>query len=71
MTDNVLCPWCGAEMIPAISIKNDSTPRSFACPDCGANSPKIVRDFWGKSDEEIYEEIRAAALRRYEPPKEG
>lgn len=67
MTDKILCPYCGAEMKFDFALRSGAISRTFVCLECGANSPKIVRNRLEKSAEELDEETKAAALRRYTP----
>ncbi len=71
MTDKILCPWCGAEMlVDAMSYyrEGERVWEAYSCcsnGDCGAEGPKkeCVKD-----REEAMRIVRAAALRRYTPP---
>lgn len=64
MTDKVLCPWCGAEMKPALYTRGSVWECEFSCHKCGASGP-VQSSFEEKNAEEA---ARAAALRRYTPP---
>jgi len=81
MTDKVLCPWCGAEMKPKgivmYETRNDEHPRYVGecwCSGdgCEASGPCVQgKDKKGfATREEAKEAARAAALRRYTPPRE-
>lgn len=69
----VLCPYCGAEM-RMISAWRMTMPEMGGfvwrargkCPSCGSLTPETH----GRTAREANEAAYAAALRRYEPPKE-
>lgn len=63
--DKVLCPWCGAEMKPALYKRGSVWECEFSCHKCGASGP-VQSSFEEKNAEEA---ARAAALRRYTPPQ--
>ena len=66
MTDKVLCPWCGNEMV-LLEFGFDSTNAAWLeCVQCGAHSP-MSYDHDGTEVSAINAAL-AAALRRYEPP---
>jgi len=62
--DKVLCPWCGAEMKPALYKRGSVWECEFTCRKCGARGP--VQSAFKEKDAE--EAARAAALRRRPAP---
>lgn len=66
MTDKVLCPWCGSEMVVycAYDFVDGVRSANVICAMCGARGPKKC----AVDMDEAKEAARAAALRRYEPP---
>lgn len=67
MTDKVLCPYCGAEMVVVTSIYFDSTGWGgrTLCKVCDALSPRVIRY---KTKAAAEEAALAAARARYLPP---
>ena len=65
MTDKVLCPWCGAEMVIVIDKNRPTYWEGYMrCAGCDAHSPFI----WTRSEKDLRPKVQAAALRRYVPP---
>lgn len=62
MTDKILCPWCGAEMVTTavvIDTTKDDCKTALLCTQCHAQSPLC----------NTWTEAKEAALRRYTPPQ--
>lgn len=75
MTAKILCPWCGTEMRSVLELVRSRTGRNIAwnahmrCPnwDCQAEGPFMqIPPFVMKENAD--EKLRAATLRRYNPP---
>ena len=65
MTDNILCPWCGSEMVCFSMNITESYSSWYECKKCGANGPALHG--WA-TEQEARQRSKTAALRRYEQP---
>lgn len=69
MSEKIICPWCGAEMVrdgEALARSNEVAVW-MRCISCGASSP-LIKGHQTTNLENLYNMAHAAALRRYTPP---